>query len=512
MAYDDNISIAAARGNFLTWCVGGSMPLDALCRPLYVAQKLAAGAAVIGEYAVYYSVNDVIDGFGAGSVGALMAEQHFAACPELPLYMTPVADDPAGVQAQHTLTVTGTATASGVLSVAILDKVYSAAVVTGATAAAVAAALAGQLSADANLPFTAAAAGGVVTFTAKHKGTVGNWFAPILSPNLGDSVPAGLTAAVAVSTVDGTGVIDTVPALPVFTCPWDCVALGFGNNQQAAVDNIVTQIKYDWLCGVQGNWQGGHVFYPVQGTSGQIAAYGLAHNEAVASGVPVTPDYKYPGYVLAAAVTSRACCSGCTDPSKPIQYENGVMGNLYDSRPCASVWSSSEKRAFYDSGILIWDVANSSGVRDVSLVIEEPLTFYKTNPITGARDGAWQRVESRFTVSKFTKDLGWWYKQNYSSVSLVDDGTRIPPGKKATSPRAFKASVLAWMRSSQWGWTIEGTPAELEERVQVNRPVEPGNCDPNRLSVAIDADLVNQLARIATTINASPQFSCNAAV
>ena len=129
----------------------------------------------------------------------------------------------------------------------------------------------------------------------------------------------------------------------------------------------------------------------------------------------------------------------------------------------------------------------------------------------GGRDGVWERVEYRFTISKFTKQLGLCDRTNYSSISTVEDGTRIPAGKKAIGTRAFKASVLAWMRSSQWGWTIEGTPAELEKRVQVTRPTTPNRCDPSRFDVAIDADLVNQLARIATNINVSPQFSCRAA-
>lgn len=507
----DEISIAAARGNFLTWCVHGTMPVDALCRTLYVAQKLTSAPAVVGAFDVYYSVEDVIAAMGAGSVAALMASQHFASCPELPLYVAPIADDNAGTKAQHTLTIAGPATGSGVLSVAILDKVYQVAVVSGATATAVATAMVAVLAADPNLPFTVANAAGVITFTAKNAGTVGNWFAPIVNPNLGDALPPGITATVAVSTVAGVGVLNAVPVVPVFDCPWDVVALGFGNQDQVAVDTIVQQIRNDWACGVQGQWQGGHVLFPIIGTAGQIATYGLARNDAEASGVPVEPDYKYPGFFLTAAAASRMACSACSDPSRPIQYDNGVMGSLFDSRACSAVWSSAEKRAFHDAGVLVWDVANSSGVRDTSLVIEEPLTFYKINPMTGGRDGVWERVEYRFTISKFTKDLGLWYRTNYSSISIVDDGTKIPPGKKAIGPRAFKASVLAWMRSSQWGWTIEGTPAELEARVNVTRPVAPNRCDPSRFDVAIDADLVNQLARIATNINVSPQFSCRAA-
>lgn len=506
----DEISIAAARGNFLTWCVHGTMPIDALCRPLYVAQKLTSAPAVVGAFDSYYSIDDVVAAMGAGSVAALMAEQHFASCPELPLYIAPVADDAAGVAATHTITLVGNATTSGVISVAIIDRVYQVSVVSGATPTTMATALTAILAADPRLPFTVANAAGVITLTAKNKGTVGNWFTPIINPNIGDALPGSVTVTIT-HPITGVGVLNVTPVVPVFQCPWDVVALGFGNDDQAAVDLLVQQIRNDWACGVQGQWQGGHVFFPVHGTAGQIAAYGLARNDAEASGVPAERDYKYPGYLLNAAVASRAVCTACSDPSRPIQYDNGIMGSLFDSAACASVFSSSEKRAFHDAGILVWDVANSSGVRDTSLVIEEPLTFYKINPNTGGRDGVWERVEYRFTISKFTKDLGLWYRTNYSSISIVDDGTRIPAGKKAIGPRAFKASVLAWMRSSQWGWTIEGTPAELEKRVQVTRPTTPNRCDPSRFDVAIDADLVNQLARIATNINVSPQFSCRAA-
>ena len=53
----NNISIPAARGNFLTWCVSGYMPLAELCRPLYIAQQLDGGQGVVGEYYPIYSVN-----------------------------------------------------------------------------------------------------------------------------------------------------------------------------------------------------------------------------------------------------------------------------------------------------------------------------------------------------------------------------------------------------------------------------------------------------------------------
>ena len=121
-----------------------------------------------------------------------------------------MADDGAGVAAQHTLTLANNATSSGVISIAILDKVYQVAVVSGSTPTAMATALVAILAADPNLPFTVANVAGVVTFTAKNKGTVGNWFAPVINPNIGDALPGAVTLTIAVSTVVGVGVLDAV--------------------------------------------------------------------------------------------------------------------------------------------------------------------------------------------------------------------------------------------------------------------------------------------------------------
>src|SRR5262252_6627387 len=172
----NNISIAAARGNFLTWCVSGYMPLAELCRPLYVApmltpetptepgpegaqarDPLSVGGAKPGDFYVIYSVNEARELFGAGSIASMMAIQHFDTCPELPLYITPLADPDPGVKAQHTITITGPATDTGVLSVDILDFAFAVAVNVGAAADSIAAALAAQFNNLIDFPFTAEA-------------------------------------------------------------------------------------------------------------------------------------------------------------------------------------------------------------------------------------------------------------------------------------------------------------------------------------------------------------------
>ena len=501
----NNISIPAARGNFLTWCVSGYMPLAELCRPLYIAQQLDGGQGVVGEYYPIYSVNEARSMFGAGSIAAIMANQHFCTCPELPLFIAPISDPVGGVRAVHTITIAGPATDNGVLSVAIVDEVYAVGVIVGATAESIAAALAAQMNKNADLMFEVSVLGAVISLEAKNSGPFGNWFVPIWNPNFGDKFPQGVTVGVA-NSVEGVGIIDIDPALAVFACPWDCVALG--TEDEIAVNSVIQIIRQNWACGVQGDFRAGHLFHSRTDTAGLIASYGRDRNNAEETVVPVRTGYHYPGYMFAAAFASRVCCTACYDPSRPVQYDNGILGCMYDHKQCYAVWTNEEKKAFYDAGIANWDVAHQRGVRMTLLVIEEPLTTWKYDVYTGAPDGAWQRVESRYSTAKFVKDLGMWYRHNWSSVSLVSDGVRIPQGKRAVSPRIMQASILAWLRGVQLGWTVEATSGQLEKMVKVERTNTPNNCDPNRLNVMIDLDLVNQLARIASTIDVSPEWAC----
>jgi len=509
---DNRISLAAARGAFLTFCITGKEPLGELCRPLYFAQKLASVTeSEVGEFYPIYSANDARRLFGAGSIASNMAIQHFCTCPELPLYVAPIDDPTTGVAAVHTLKIEGPATDNGVLSVAIFDQVFAVGVIVGSTAAQVAQALASVLQQWADLPFTVTVptngngGGDTIQLTAKNNGTSGNWFEPVFNPNFGDSFPPGIGVEIATPTA-GVGVINIDAALPVLNCQFDCVGTGF--EDEIANNTLILILRQNWACAVQGDFRGGHLFHSRTDTSGLIYAYGMDRNNPEECVLPVRPDYKYPGYLLAAAATSRVCCTGCSDPSRPVQNDNGVLGCLFDSLKCSTIWSPEEKKMFFDAGIVNWDVANSRGVRQTQLWIEEPLTTYKYDPMTGAPDGAWQRVESRYTVTKFVRDLGQWYRANYSSTSLVSDGTQIPQGKRAVNPRILQASILAWLRGTELGWTAEVSNVPLEQMIRVERTNQPGNCDPNRVNVLIDLDTVNQLARIATSIDMSPEFAC----
>lgn len=499
--------------------MSGFLPSGELCRPLFIAPRLASAAdqSEIGEFYPIYHPRQASLMFGPGSVAALMAQQWHCTCPEQPLYIAPVDDDPAGTRAVHTITVSGPATDNGVLSIAVLDEVFAVGVIVGTTAAQIATALAASLSRWRELPFDVTVGSGnggsngngagtnVVRLTAKNAGPVGNWFSPIINPQFGDALPAGVGLEMATETV-GVGVVDVEPMLRVLDCAFDCVATGF--EDERAINTIIQVIRQNWRCGTQGDFKAGHLFHSKTATAGVIAAYGMDRNAAEETVVPVRTGYKYPGYLFAAAAATRVCCNACTDPSRPVQYDAGVLGCLYDARRCTSVWTKEEKMMFYDAGILNWDVSHTRGVRQTALWIEEPLTTWKWDPATGAPDGAWQRVESRYTVAKFVRDLGYYYRRHFASTSLVNDGFQIPTNKRAVNPSILRSSILSWLKGTQLGWTADMSPVPLEQMVRVERTNQPNFCDPNRVNVLIDLDLVNQLARIATTIDTSPEFAC----
>ena len=143
---------------------------------------------------------------GRGSQLARMVARYREVDPFGELWVIAVTE-PEGETAKGTLTLTGNAQASGSLSLYIGADRVQAAVVTGDTPVTVAATLAASINADADLPVTAAAAAGVVTLTARHKGLSGNSI-PLALNYYGtvgsETTPDGVNVAIAAMS-GGTG-------------------------------------------------------------------------------------------------------------------------------------------------------------------------------------------------------------------------------------------------------------------------------------------------------------------
>ena len=145
-----------------------------LQKTLIVGQRLAAGTVLANVAVDVFSDTDAATFFGRGSVAHLMARSALQANNYLALTMIALDDAVASVAASGTVTITGPASAGGVLTLAVGDQTVVVAVAAADTATVIAAALVAQIAKQPDLPVTAAAVAGVVTLTAKNKGVLGN--------------------------------------------------------------------------------------------------------------------------------------------------------------------------------------------------------------------------------------------------------------------------------------------------------------------------------------------------
>ena len=145
-------------------------------RVLLIAQHSNPKAGKLTALENIYSAADVAAAYGAGSQTHLMALAAIKAYAYADLSLITVADNEAGVAATGSITITGTADTQGVLRVNIGNAdTLTVGIAANATAATVAAAVKAAIDAETSLPVTATASEGVVTLTAKNKGTHGNY-------------------------------------------------------------------------------------------------------------------------------------------------------------------------------------------------------------------------------------------------------------------------------------------------------------------------------------------------
>jgi phage tail sheath gpL-like len=162
-------------------------------RVLLLGQKLATGSQPALVPVDVFSDTEAAGLFGRGSLAHLMARAAITANPYLQLSVVSVDDATAGVAASATLTLTGPATAAGVVSLHVGVQRVDVAAAPGDTATVVAAALKAACDALPDLPVTASAEAGVLTLTARHKGAAGNAIA-LKAVTAADGITASVTA------------------------------------------------------------------------------------------------------------------------------------------------------------------------------------------------------------------------------------------------------------------------------------------------------------------------------
>ena len=450
-------------------------------RALLLGPKLSSGTQPADDPIVVTRLSEAKAYFGAGSALARMFEIYRRNDPFGEVWAVACDDDAAAVDATGTITLTGTATESGVLSVYIAGTLVSQAVPAAASfsAAGIGAALAATINANADLPVTASSATGVVTITAKHGGLIGNDIdlqINMLGASQGEVTPAGLSVAIT-QMQGGSPNGDVTDALAAVAGEeFDAVAcaytdVGTLNRIRDAFDDVTG--RWSWTSQIYG-----HVFCGRHGTHENLLSFGAAQNNQHASvlggnGFATTPEE------IAAAVAAAAIVSVREDPARPLQTLPliGVQAPKMSNR-----FTLSERNALLFSGVSTFTVRQDGVVQ-----LERVVTMYQVNAF-GDPDSSYLDVTTLYTLMEVIRRLRTAITSKFPRHKLANNGTRFGAGQAIVTPNIIRAELIAQYSEMEALGMVENVEAFKAALI-----VERNQDDPNRVDVLYGPDLVNQL-------------------
>lgn len=423
---------------------------------------------------------------GRGSQLARMVAKYRDIDPFGELWVIAVEEPAGGVAASGKITITGNAQASGTLSLYISTWRVQAGVVTGDAPEAVAATLAAAINANADLPVTAAAAAGVITLTARHKGLTGNTIPLMLNyygTVGGESTPDGVNVAITAMS-GGTGAPDLAAAVAAMGDePFDFIGLPFSDS--ASLATMALEMNDS-----SGRWSYarqlyGHVYTARIGTLSDLVAFGDTLNNQHITVAGYETAVQTAADELVALRTARNAVFIRNDPARPTQ--SGELNGALPA-PAGSRFTLTEQQSLLMHGIA---TAYTEGG---TLRIQRDITTYKQNAY-GVADNAYLDSETLHTSAYVIRELKGVVTTKYPRHKLANDGTRFGPGQAIVTPAVMKGEMCAVYRRLEREGIVENF--DLFKQYLV---VERNTDDPNRLDVLFPPDYVNQL-RVFALLN-----------
>ncbi|MEW6595651.1 MAG: phage tail sheath subtilisin-like domain-containing protein [Thermodesulfobacteriota bacterium] len=434
-----------------------------LQRMLVIGQRLAAGTVAALVPTQVFSDAQAADYFGNGSLAHLMCRAAITANRYLDLTVIAMDDAGTAVAASGTITITGPATTSGTLSVFVGTQRVELGIVSGDAASAIATNLVAELAKYPDLPVTAAAALGVVTLTAKNKGTVANQI-----DLAAECTAKGVTAtvvAMAGGSVDPT--LSTALA-KVFSEQYHVVATPY--NDQT---NLVT--LRDHLDAVSGSMEqrGAVGVYGYDGALASATTLASQVNHGRVVGVYLRGT-KSPAYEIACAF--GAVMAYEEDPARPLNTLElkGISAPAIDQR-----LSRTEQESCLNNGVAPLEVGPGERVQ-----IVRAITTYTKDP-QGITDISLLDVTT-------IRTLDYVRKACRERISL-----RFPREKLSSkTPPKVKTELVDVLIKLEELEIVEEVAANMDGLI-VERDLQ----DPNRLDAKIPCDVVNGLHVFAGRID-----------
>ena len=446
-------------------------------RTLIIGQMLTNAAVNPNIPVIESSASNTAGISGAGSMLHNQMTAYLANDIAGEIYLLPLVDETSMVAATGTITLTTAPNETGVISLYVAGQRVQTTVLSTETVTSMATALTAAINATIALPVTAASAAGVITLTAKNKGSHGNSIdlrLNYLGSAGGEATPDGLGITLTALT-GGAGAPDMTTALAnLGDRTFDFIVTPYTDTTSLdALKNLLSDSTGRWSYASQ---LYGHVFGGVSGTYGQLTTLGEARNDQHATLLGVY-DSPTPAYVWAAAATGAVAGSLRNDPGRPLQTLS-IAGVL--APPLASRFELTERNNLLYSGIS---------------------TTYQTDKY-GDADDSYLQVETLFLLMFVTRFIRTQITSKFARMKLAADGTRFAPGSAIVTPNIIRAELIAQYTQLEYNGYVQDSKAFAAGLI-----VTKSTTNPNRVDVLWDGVLINQL-RVFALLN---QFRLQAA-
>lgn len=452
-------------------------------RILMIAPMLAAGLAAANVPFQISSAADGIAKLGRGSIGAAMVNALFRVTDTLETWVLPIADSGAGVQATGTIVVSGAPTEAGTINLYVAGTRVQVAVSLTDTATTIGAAIAAAITAEADLPVTAAAVTGTVTITSRHKGSLGNDIDLRLNYYpLSERTPAGIALAITAMS-GGTGDPSVATGLAAIgATQYNTMIMAF--NDATNIGLIETELDTRWGPLYQND---GHCHMGLRGTVGSINTFmSVRNNPHTTFWTLETGGEPCPLWEKAALAGTVSAYYLAIDPARPLQTL--VLPGL---KPAAA-----EKRFTRAERNNILSYGGATTVVDAGgyVLVERAVTGYTLNT-SGIVDPSYRDIETMFTLSYLRYSVRARISQKFPRYKLANDGTQFAPGQAIVTPKIVRAELIALFRD----WEDVGLVEDLDQ-FKADLLVARNPTDVNRVDVLLPPNIVNQFRVFAAQI------------
>lgn len=451
----------------------GLLPMPA--RTLIIGQKTSAGSATaltLNPDVTRASAGTALGGPGSQLDGMIAA--YLAVNQTVPLDVIAMADAGSSTKAVWTYTFTGPATAGGTTAIQIAGWRVYIGTLSGDSATVVATAFTAAINAKTALPVTATSSAGVVTVTARNAGTAGNDISHVVSPALGDVLPAGVGVTIA-QTVVGATDPDIVSAIAAIEDLWYTdIIIPWQNSANLTALSVELDRRFNAMVHKDGR---GHIC--LTGTYSQLLTKAGAVNGRFmfASGFTAPGS---PPWVIAASVGGLAAQHLLDDPARQL-LDLALPGVIGSQR--GNLFDDDEKHLLISGGVSIFKT-----LRDGTVVMQRCVSTYTVNA-NGVLDPAWRDITGVAVLSRMRYDWRGYFRDIYPANKLAPDSSLAAESDSTIcTPRraggTWAARSIVYARN---GWIVD----EVENARATVFVIDPN--DRNRLNYRLHVTIIGNL-------------------